>query len=343
MVTHSVYTGVATVKTKTRLVISSLALVVGGLGMAVVLPFAAHADSNVQSFDSPTYTVGNVNGQDGWSATGSAGFGCATYDEGVVTNTYGYPTFGGQSFRISDAATSGCFGDQAFAKPLVNAVGEADSTNGGYTSGVLQRHFEMQFDIASTVPDAQQPGMHVSASPDRGDGSRMSYLRFEDGVNGLDVFFDDVQGTANPANFVETQIATGLNRAVPHTVRLTLDTLDGPSNDAVKVWIDGSLKITGTSWENYYRYDSESAAEQSPRIVKTVEFRESGTANPADAGKGFLVDNLSLLSGPVPVNLPTSKDQCTNNGWKGYGTTFKNQGDCMSFVVTGGKNQASGH
>jgi hypothetical protein len=30
--------------------------------------------------------------------------------------------------------------------------------------------------------------------------------------------------------------------------------------------------------------------------------------------------------------LPTDKDQCKNNGWKNYGTTFKNQGDCVSFV-----------
>jgi hypothetical protein len=35
--------------------------------------------------------------------------------------------------------------------------------------------------------------------------------------------------------------------------------------------------------------------------------------------------------------LPTSKDQCKNGGWRSYGV-FKNQGDCVSFVATGGKN-----
>jgi hypothetical protein len=34
---------------------------------------------------------------------------------------------------------------------------------------------------------------------------------------------------------------------------------------------------------------------------------------------------------------PTSKDQCKNGGWKTYGV-FKNQGDCVSFVVTKSKN-----
>jgi hypothetical protein len=35
--------------------------------------------------------------------------------------------------------------------------------------------------------------------------------------------------------------------------------------------------------------------------------------------------------------LPTATDQCKDNGWKTFGV-FKNQGDCVSFVATGGKN-----
>ncbi|MBI1862881.1 hypothetical protein HYS00_02060 [Candidatus Microgenomates bacterium] len=195
-----------------------------------------------------------------------------------------FPTFGTQSFRVSDAVTSGCFGDQAFSIPLTDSVGETTATAGSYAAGTRQTHFETQFDIASAVPTAQQPGLHVSVSPDRGDGSRMSYLRFEDGTAGIDVFFDDVQGTTNPANFVETQVATGLDRTKTHTVKLTFDAVEGPSNDVVKVYIDGTLVQTGTSWENYYRFDSESASEQSPRIVRTVLFRSVGGANPANAG-----------------------------------------------------------
>jgi hypothetical protein len=36
--------------------------------------------------------------------------------------------------------------------------------------------------------------------------------------------------------------------------------------------------------------------------------------------------------------LPTSKDQCKKGGWKTFGSVFKNQGDCVSFVATGGRN-----
>jgi hypothetical protein len=275
-------------------IISTIATGALVLSTMAYSPLTSLADSNSINFESPTYTIGNINGQDGWTATGSAGSGCAVYDEGV-SGSFGYPTFGAQSFRISDAVTSGCFSDQAFAKPLLNAVGEVDSTDGTFSRGTLQSHFETQFDIASTQA-AEQTGLHISVSPDRGDGSRMSYLRFEDSSAGVNVFFVDVQGTSNPANFVETQIATGLSRASAHTVKIIMDLVNGPSNDLVRVYIGGALVHTGTSWENYYRYDSESAAEQSPRIVKTVLFRAGGTANPNNAGKGFLFDNLTLSS-----------------------------------------------
>lgn len=40
--------------------------------------------------------------------------------------------------------------------------------------------------------------------------------------------------------------------------------------------------------------------------------------------------------------LPTSMAECKNGGWQSFGGMFKNQGDCVSFVVTGGKNPPSG-
>ncbi len=36
---------------------------------------------------------------------------------------------------------------------------------------------------------------------------------------------------------------------------------------------------------------------------------------------------------------PTSKEQCKNGGWNDYPNLgFKNQGDCVSYVSTAGKN-----
>jgi hypothetical protein len=36
--------------------------------------------------------------------------------------------------------------------------------------------------------------------------------------------------------------------------------------------------------------------------------------------------------------LPATADQCKKGGWQSYGGIFKNQGDCVSFVATHGKN-----
>lgn len=42
-----------------------------------------------------------------------------------------------------------------------------------------------------------------------------------------------------------------------------------------------------------------------------------------------------------PSQLPTDKEQCKNGGWQTFGV-FKNQGDCVSFVSTRGKNPPAG-
>ena len=53
---------------------------------------------------------------------------------------------------------------------------------------------------------------------------------------------------------------------------------------------------------------------------------------------GFSPDQL--VSGDIVVTdappLPTSTDQCKHGGWRNFGI-FKNQGDCVSFVASGGR------
>jgi hypothetical protein len=52
-----------------------------------------------------------------------------------------------------------------------------------------------------------------------------------------------------------------------------------------------------------------------------------------------------LLQGDIVVRdapaLPTDKEQCKNGGWRTFGV-FRNQGDCVSFVATRGRNEPSG-
>lgn len=70
--------------------------------------------------------------------------------------------------------------------------------------------------------------------------------------------------------------------------------------------------------------------------------------NTADPNTGDIV-SLPVPSSSADVNesanlvvLPTSKAQCKHGGWKAFGSMFKNQGDCVSFVATRDKNPPSG-
>jgi hypothetical protein len=63
-----------------------------------------------------------------------------------------------------------------------------------------------------------------------------------------------------------------------------------------------------------------------------------GTGCPTPLGA---YSNLSF-TGSIVVHdappFPSPKQQCKNGGWRTFGV-FRNQGDCVSFVATGGKNQ----
>ena len=78
--------------------------------VALVGAGVAQADTALFTFENPPYTAGSINGQDGWSSTGP-------YDHEVDTS-YGIATFGAQSLRLSNAVTSGSFGDQTFSRSL---------------------------------------------------------------------------------------------------------------------------------------------------------------------------------------------------------------------------------
>jgi uncharacterized protein YkwD len=262
------------------------------LSAVAVLAFAgavaALADSvGPITFENPPYIVGDINGQQGW-LKGNPLFDVKVVKVGSYPDAAAYG-FGGQALRLSDAYTSGTFGDQTFSPPLLQPAGEASG---------LQKHFEAGFRIGTTQATLQ-PGSHFSVSPDDGNGSRMSYLRFEDQADGVHVFFDDVTdpgpfGTV--ATFNETEIAV-LSRTRAHSIRFSIDFKPGPGNDVVRIYIDGHLKITGTTWEDYYRYDPEQLGNgnQVPQTSKLI-FRESGAPDPLNAGQGFLVDGVYLAS-----------------------------------------------
>ncbi len=281
---------------------------------------AAFADSvGPITFEPPTYAVGNINGQHGWVKTGPYDVAVATVSSFPAASGYG---FGTQALRLSNATASGSFGDQTFAPQLANPAGESTSF----------KHFDATFQIGTTSA-ALQPGLSMSVSPDDGTGNRMSYLRFDDMADGVHVFFDDVTD-AGPlgtvATFNEHDIAT-LDRAHSHTIRFSIDFVPGVANDVVKIYIDGVLKATGTTWEDYYRYDPEQTGHNVVPTTSTLLFREGGTSNPntSVAGNGYLVDGVMYASSHSAA--ASGKNLCKKGGWKTFSDpSFKNQGQCVS-------------
>jgi hypothetical protein len=275
-----------------------LGVALGALGVFCIAGLATAESLPAINFESG-YTAGDINGQNGWSKTGPYDAAVANVSSFPAASGYG---FGTKALRISDATTSGSFGDQTFSPGLANEAGETSATSLGSPIGTRQKHFEISFQIGTTK-STEQPGLHVTMSPDRGDGDRMSYLRFDDLSDGVHVYFDDVRDPGPlgaPADFNERSIAT-LSRSTSHTVRMTIDFNDGPNNDVVQVFIDGALVATGGTWEDYYRFDPEQAG--NGNVVPTVDkvlFREAGDPDAGNAGQGFLIDNINLTSSPTP-------------------------------------------
>lgn len=239
-----------------------------------------------------TFALGSVNGQNGWGSTGP-------YDQEIVNNNYGYSEFGCKTLRISNATTSGSFGDQTFSYSVINEAGESTAGNDGMSGGTRQNYFEAEWDFASAAPSSEQTGLSITASADRGDGARMSWIQMTDTATGLGVNFYDFSG----GDFVLTNIASNLDRTQTHSIKTTMHLLEGPANDVVKVYVDGILVHTGTSWEDYFR-----DVEGNPtRTVDSLLFRASGVAVPANYDKGFLIDNVAISTSTIPaVDTPTN-------------------------------------
>jgi hypothetical protein len=81
-------------------------------------------------------------------------------------------------------------------------------------------------------------------------------------------------------------------------------------------------------------------------LLNRLDFLGLPNAPPTDCTvPGLPTSGDAVTQGDIVVTdahpLPTSKDQCKNDGWRNY-AGFKNQGDCVSFVATEGKNPPAG-
>jgi hypothetical protein len=107
--------------------------------------------------------------------------------------------------------------------------------------------------------------------------------------------------------------------AGPNTFAAALPTQGG---DLLGFWV--------TAWTTCHTTDSGTFAASD--VVSQVPTMGSTVSAP------YPITGRLAISAVIERQLPTSTDQCKKGGWANFGS-FKNQGDCVSFVASGGRNQ----
>jgi uncharacterized repeat protein (TIGR01451 family) len=300
---------------------------------ALLVCGVAVADTVTTSFEPnsspPFFTLGTVNGQDGWKSAAPGNIPSLPngYDQEVVANGGAPVTFGSQSLRISNAYGTGTdtfppeYHYQTYSKPTTVAAGERES-NTVYTA---------QFSFISVHPDREQPRLQISVSPDMGEGGRMSYIGLNDTSEGIAVTFYETHGTS----FVGHDLGT-LPRNVPHTIRFWMRLVPGPDNDLVRIIIDGrDVGQCFTTWESFYRATNQSVP-SSDRLLFLSGNRDGNRLSLL--GGGYRFDNVTTTTapgkGPPTCDLPIEKEadaSTVSAGSRvGYRITVRNRGDAVA-------------
>jgi hypothetical protein len=240
--------------------------------LAVPLAFAgsANAVTGPYTTDFTGVTINNTPGAvDTWRMTGPYD---ATITEGADP-----------ALRISNAVTSGSFGDQLFS-PTLNVPATETGPARTFTAFFVLEPVQLQ------------PGLRVTVSPDNGQGGRGGFLAIQHTTDGIDLvsqgsYFDE----AGELQWGVTPVATGLDPSKPHTVKLKLvkkpDTKKSTNNDVFSVQVDGK-PVKNTTFEAYY----DETREQNYQ-TDTLMFRLSGTADPELLhGDGLLIDDVTIAT-----------------------------------------------
>jgi hypothetical protein len=172
--------------------------------------------------------------------------------------------------------------------------------------------------LAPSVASGQQAGQDSV-----GGGT---FTVFQPGAGPLEFFIDAHSGPSgeNPGG---TWVASPNS---PSPTRYSVVCLEVTGNIAVVGvdWIDGNFN-------SFLRFANASVDTLAVALWDFPLSPDSCRQPPS------FIPAVTVIAGDIIVTdvspLPTAKDECKNGGWRNYGV-FKDQGDCVSFVATGGKN-----
>jgi hypothetical protein len=276
--------------------LEKFSLVAAAVGL-VGLTSTAGAVTYSTDFENPPFATGSINGQDGWMVQNPA------FNQQVVTGSVGAGTThsGTQSWLVANTFGSGTFGDQPYSAPLPGGVKAGESSSVGTTSGYNNDTYSVWFRAADTTgPD----GGFISLSLSDASGDRMNYVGIDNsGANGLqlETFDTTSNGFGQPANFNEHDLGGPIDRTQWHQLTVTTTFNDGPSNDTVQYFIDGTPEGTFGTWEDYYRNDPEQAPGGNVVSASDRVLFKLGDTDPT--AQGFYFDDFSETAVPEPASL----------------------------------------
>lgn len=120
-----------------------------------------------------------------------------------------------------------------------------------------------------------------------------------------------------------------------HTFTKTFDlgvvesgTLSFTADNTATAIVNGVNVGANAVWETVATVDITSALTSGTNTISIVASNQGGP--------GGLLALLDITH--TPLRAPATKDDCKNGGWGSFNNpAFTNQGDCVSFVATGGK------
>jgi hypothetical protein len=207
----------------------------------------------------------------------------------------------GKVWRLSQGTATGRLGD-APASPHMNMVaGETGALNDAGRGAPTTNVFRSQFDFRSAT-GAGQAGLSLAAYAGAFD-QRHSYLRIsDDGSSGFDLVFFDTVGN----NFQSTTFDLDLSYTDWHTIDIETTFVDGfasgdfgdndaVGNDVTRIFVNGNLIHTGTSWESFYAFQGNHA-----EAVDLIQFSGESTVIPSQLEGGLYFDNVMVTNQAVP-------------------------------------------